>query len=110
MNITERIDKLLISESDTYRVEIKWTMGNWAPSSKKETGLSLKDAEKIVKKVTAGNKIKKTHIRIVKENVSEYTVIKPVTPKPDKKSWSLIGGYEAKKLKAFLKKIKLEQV
>lgn len=44
----------------------------------------------------------------LKKYLDEYTVIKPVEPKPDKKSWSLIDSYTAKKVKSYIKKNKLK--
>jgi len=35
----------------------------------------------------------------LKKYLDEYTIIKSVTPKPDKKSWSLLNSWVSKKLK-----------
>lgn len=44
----------------------------------------------------------------LKEFINEYNVIKPVKPKPDKKSWSVLDSYTTKKLKEWLRKNKIK--
>jgi len=43
----------------------------------------------------------------LKKYLNEYTIIKSVTPKPDKKTWKLLDSYTANKLKKHLKKEKI---